>query len=367
MSKPVSSIFTTREGHLSIAEAAASALSRGGHKVLINEHGGAEFGLYTPFYQLFPQLFSIPFKFHASQRAKQMLETYAKFTFQDKVIAELKEQKPQVVVSAWFMINQILAGANTHNSFRFYNIVADPRTYANVAVHPDAVNLVFDRKAAQRAYRIGIAKKQVVISGWFVRDRFEAPYQQMSVRKKLKLPEDKLIFLIVAGSEGTATILKILPAFVNCNRPVEVIVACGSSKKLAQTVDTLARVIHASNKRDTVKVTTLGFSKNIQEYMQAADLVMGKAGPNLLFEAVATQTPFFAFTHIAGQEDGNLEIINDYKLGWVEEEPVKAIKLIKQILNHPELIDQFDPHLKKMADINRGSKKILADLVSSTA
>ena len=169
--------------------------------------------------------------------------------------------------------------------------------------------------------------------------------------------------LVVAGSEGTATILKILPAFINCNRRVEVIVACGTSKKLASTITTLAKVIHLSNPREMVKVSALGFTKEIYLYLQAADLVLGKAGPNLLFEATATKTPFMAITHISGQEDGNLDIIKEYKLGWVEEEPVKAIRLLKKILDKPEMLDRFNPHLEKLAAHNKGAKKILADLI----
>lgn len=363
MAKLNASIFTTREGHRSLAEAVSVVLEDLGLNVYQNEHAGHEFGLYTPFYQLFPQLWQIPYRFHTSRKAQQMIETYAKVTFQDKVIAQIKEQQPAVVISTWFMLHQIIAQANTHESFQFLNVVSDPRTFANIIINPEATNLVFDKKAANRAQRVGAPKNKVVVSGWFVRDRFESNYVQEKVRTQLGLPQDKLILLIVAGSEGTATILKILPAFINCNRPVEVIVACGSSKKLAATVNTLSKVIEASNRGNTVAVRSLAFTREIHLYLQAADLIMGKAGPNLLFEATATKTPFFAFTHISGQEDGNLNIIKEYKLGWVEEDPLKAIRLLKQILVKPELLDRFNPSLVKMAEHNHQAKKILADLV----
>lgn len=357
------SIFTTKEGHRSLAESAGSVLDSMGYQTSINDVGGYEFNLYTPFYQLFPQLWRIPYTLHTSRKAKKMVQTYAKVAYQDQVIDMLKQQKPSVVISTWFILNQILAQANAHDSFRFYNVISDPRTFANIVVHPEAVNLLFDKKAAQRAIRLGIPKKNVVVSGWFVRDRFESNYDQLTIRGQLGLAKDKLILLIVAGSEGTATILKILPAFVNCNRPVEVIVACGSSKKLASTITTLAKVIRLSNKKEMVSIKALGFTREVHLYMQAADLVLGKAGPNLLFESVATKTPFMAITHISGQEDGNLDIIREYKLGWVEEEPVKAIKLLKQILDKPEMLDRFIPHLEKLAEHNRGAKRILADLI----
>lgn len=358
MTIPVS-IFTTREGHVSLSEKAGSIVERAGHKIFINDHGGSEFNIYTPFYQLFPQLWNIPYQLHKNKKAISILHSYAKMAYQDKVLKELKEQKPQVVISTWFLLNEILAGANTHNSYKFFNIVSDPRSFATLTVHKDALNFVFDQKAKNRAISFGIPKENIVVSGWFVRDRFEKRYSQVKIKKLLNFHPNKIKILIVAGSEGTATILKILPAFVNCGSPVDVVVACGGNKRLIQTVRAIAKLIKLTNGQNTVSITALGFTRDIHLYMQAADLVMGKAGPNLLFESVATRTPFFAITHIAGQEDGNLDIIKEYKIGWVEEDPIKAIKLLKSILKNPSSLEKFDPHLNKLALHNLQSKKIL--------
>jgi UDP-N-acetylglucosamine:LPS N-acetylglucosamine transferase len=364
MSK-LASVFTTREGHLSLAEKSLSVLDELGYSTTQNEHGGSEFNLYAPFYQLFPTLWKIPYALHQNKKAVNLISTYAMLTYQDKVQKELRAQKPTVVISTWFMLNNILAGANTHNSFKLFNVVSDPRTFATIAVHKDAYNLLFDEKAQKQAIKLGIPKDKAIISGWFVRDRFEAPYNQTQVKRSLGLSPDRLTIVIVAGSEGTATILKILPAFIGCPQPVDVIVACGSSKRLASTVKALSRIIAATTPQSQVSIFPLGFTKEIHRYIQAADLVMGKAGPNLLFETVACKTPFFAITHIAGQEDGNLDIIKEYKLGWVEEEPLKAIKLLKQILKNPKVLYKFAPHLKSMAAHNQKSKTILKNLINS--
>lgn len=359
------SIFTTREGHLSLAEKSKTIVENLGFNAIQNDHGGSEFNLYTPFYQLFPTLWKIPYALHQNKKAVNLLSNYAKITYQDKVIKELKEQQPTVVISTWFMLNNILAQANTHNSYKLFNVVSDPRTFATIGVHKDAYNLLFDEKAQKQAIKLGVPKEKAIISGWFVRDRFEMPYNQIQVKRSLGLSPDRLTLLIVAGSEGTATILKILPAFIGCPQPVDVIVACGSSKRLASTVKALSRIITATTPQSQVAIYPLGFTKEIHRYIQAADLVMGKAGPNLLFESVACKTPFFAITHIAGQEDGNLDIIREYKIGWVEEEPLKAIKLLKQILKNPKIIYKFEPHIEKLAAHNKKAKTILKNLILS--
>ena len=93
--------------------------------------------------------------------------------------------------------------------------------------------------------------------------------------------------------------------------------------------------------------------------MQMADLIIGKAGPNLIFESVASQKPFLAISHIPGQEDGNLDIIKDYKLGYVEENPFKAAKLLRSVINDPSNLQQFQAAIAKLRVTNQKSQAIL--------
>ncbi len=57
--KPAISIFTTSEGHYSLAQAAQQAFGQK-YTVHFNLVQGKEFTLYTPFYLFFPQLFKFP-------------------------------------------------------------------------------------------------------------------------------------------------------------------------------------------------------------------------------------------------------------------------------------------------------------------
>jgi len=159
--------------------------------------------------------------------------------------------------------------------------------------------------------------------------------------------------------------MKVLPILIFSQQPIQVIVACGSNQALYRSTEALQKIIDKSDNHSSL--IPLKFTSKIHLYMQAADLVIGKAGPNMLFETVATETPFFAITHIAGQEDGNLDIIRDYNLGYVEENILKAQKILKQIINHPEQLDKFKTDILKLKKYNQQSKekllKIIANLI----
>ena len=64
-------------------------------------------------------------------------------------------------------------------------------------------------------------------------------------------------------------------------------------------------------------------------------------------------------------EDGNLEIIEKYKLGFIEENPLKASKLLLNIINNPKQLASFLPHLKKMKKHNYQAKEKLQKMISS--
>ena len=65
--------------------------------------------------------------------------------------------------------------------------------------------------------------------------------------------------------------------------------------------------------------------------MAATDIVMGKAGPNVLFEAGVLGKPFIATTYIPGQEKGNLEFIERHGLGWVALKMEQQRELIRRL------------------------------------
>jgi len=231
----------------------------------------------------------------------------------------------------------------------FLNIVADPKTFYKIEVTQMGYNFVFDKEAEKKCQKMGVSKDKIIQSGWFVRNQFSKPYTVSSIRKKLGLKKDILTLCVVGGSEGTYGILKILPAFLVPPKKVQVVMICGNNKSLLDAVKTFANLVRMQNGHQTIFIP-LGYTNNMYDYLKAADLVIGKAGPNLLFETIATRTPFMAISHIAGQEDGNLEIIKKHKLGFVEENPIKAISILRKIIKNPKLLEKFNKTVNNEAD-----------------
>jgi UDP-N-acetylglucosamine:LPS N-acetylglucosamine transferase len=357
-------ILTVKWGHLSIAKAIQSSLSRyniNAEVTQIDVEGLSEIS-YTAFYRLFPNLWKIPFKLSEFDQARKLAENYFHKSYGKKLEAVIAEKNPDIVISVYFGFNPTLDKLSAKSGFKLINMITNPRTFSRIELSLGSYDYLFDKKAVSRCRKLGLKKDKYVIGGWFVRSEFYEDYDKKDVRKKLGQPEDIFNICIIGGSEGNYGILKILPAFIGLSEKVQLVFICGNNKQLQKTVEGFAKIISMAE-NNNMQITILGYTQNVYKYMQAADLVLGKAGPNQLFETVSTQTPFFAVSHISGQEDGNLDIIKEYKLGFVEENPYKATRLLRNIIKNPGILKRFDKPLKKMAEYNSNESQVLQKLI----
>lgn len=353
-------IFTSGYGHESIAQAIAEKIEQ---KSKIKYNFKFFFKkealdvLYSSFYRFSPSSLGISFRFvseitERNKNAKKLIEAYFSINEEKKIRDFIKKNRIDLCISTYFFCNPILEKIK-EEGIPFINIITDPKTAFTLGISDKAnINLSFDDYLVKNNKNIKIKK-----SGWFVRSRFEKSYDKKYIRKRLKIDDD-LTFLIVSGSEGANAVLKILPSIINCDKKVNFIVACGNNEFLYNNIVGIKQSLEKLSSSQA-KITPLKFTKNLHLYMQAADLVIGKAGPNTLFESIACETPFFAITHISGQENGNLEIIKDYNIGIVEENTKRANQKIKKIIANPKQLEFFDSSIKKLKKYNQNSIEIL--------
>ena len=357
-------VFTTPQGHLSIAEAVTQKIEQlagdefevvqfFSNSVLMKEYG--------MIYKFAPSVFSVPYTLSKMQKVTDVFSSLSHRKFAGDIEAFIEKEKPDLCINTNFVYNSSLEKICKQKALPLLNVLANPGVShpAEIALKAD-YNLVINDET-----RFDLEEKYpeatFYTTGWFVRPRFEADYSPTAMRKIYNISSDTFHVLIASGSEGTSAITKILPSLLRVNEAAVITVACGKSKLLSEQVSILSKFIKKIS--PDIEVRVLGFTKKIHEHMQAADIVVGKAGPNMLFESIATKTPFFAITHVAGQEDINLEIIQNQKLGFVEESLIGASKLLESIITDPSLLDPFEKSVAAVADDNKKSGQRLLTVV----
>jgi processive 1,2-diacylglycerol beta-glucosyltransferase len=356
-------ILSTIEGHASIASAIQQGLNAAGISNEIYTFPDPAFHVYRHLYRYLPSSTGFLYQMTFQPQVRKIMRRYTHLSHMDALSKAIKKVKPRLIISTSFGFDATIETRKIYKEIPYINILTDPRTFTAINVSSCArMNCVFDSVIAKKCHSYD-KKSKAVVTGWFVRDEYQAKYDQKKVRLELGLDADKLMFLICSGSEGTNSVTTILPTLLSAKVPIDIVVSCGSNVGLRKSIKTIAKLFHKINPQ--VRLIPLEFTPYLHKYMQAADLIIGKAGPNTIFEAVATRTPFFAITHIAGQEDGNLDLIRQYKLGYVEENPFKASKILHRIIAHPEKLQQFQSHLEQLALYNKQAKPKIVELVLS--
>ncbi len=185
------------------------------------------------------------------------------------------------------------------------------------------------RETYEQALATGFDPRCLHLVGWPVRAQFFQAYSsgkeaQKGQLARIGLAHDRFTIFLQGGGEGTARVESTINAMLvrgDLTRDLQVILAAGTNARL------LARY------KDTPNLVALPYTKEIAPFMAAADVIMGKAGPNALFESVTLNKPFMATSFIPGQEQENLSFIQRHGLGWVALRPQEQLSLLTTLIH----------------------------------
>jgi len=149
--------------------------------------------------------------------------------------------------------------------------------------------------------REGFKKEQVVHSGFPIGKRFSQ--RNKSPKTETALPE---VLMVSPSLKRRKVTLDLILATLKHN--VALTVVTGSDKKLKEYLD--KRLVNVEN------VRVFGYVQDMDSRLSRADLLIAKAGPNMILEAVKMCVPVLITGHIPGQEEKNYQYIveNGYGL-----------------------------------------------------
>lgn len=188
------------------------------------------------------------------------------------------------------------------------------------------------RETYEQALAAGFDPRRLHLVGWPVRAQFlKPPFVEHNARQeqrtRMGLAPDRFTVFLQGGGEGAARVESTIEAMRGndaLKHRVQFILAAGTNDRLLARYKTMPNLV------------ALPYTKNIAHFMAAADVVMGKAGPNALFEAVMLNKPFIATSYIPGQERDNLSFIQRHGLGWVALQPDEQCALLSRLICQPD-------------------------------
>jgi len=281
-----------------------------------------------------------------------------------KITRAIKNFKPDLIIdtSPFTTIEVAIALEKLHLHLPHLVVIADPftihhtwTTYQKAAAYlvptPEAKTILLQRH---------LPPKTVTLTGLPLRlSVFRPPVTQSQARAVLKLHPQKTTVFIGGSGEGHGQIYKITQTLVKhpLSSKSQFLVVTGKNKLAKKRLDTLAKKYP--------QLHPFGYTNLIDTLLIASDFVIGKPGPNILFESLMLKKPFIATHQPLNQELGNYHYIKRQHLGLVTHKPLHTVSAALQFLAQPSLLNQFTPGINRHYAAYRHTPKKTLKVITS--
>lgn len=198
-------------------------------------------------------------------------------------------------------------------------------------------------EARQYLIQIGYDAASVLVSGIPVDPVFQENKDKADMKRKYGLDPEAHVLLLSAGGLGMGPVQDIVRSLMQVQAKCQVIALCGKNMELKESLTNYKE----QNSISDYALKIRGFSNDMDEYMSAADLIVGKPGGLTSSESLAKGLVFVIVQPIPGQEErnadhlleegaaircNNLETI-PYKVNRLLSDPLRLIKMQECALN----------------------------------
>lgn len=276
-----------------------------------------------------PQLWSA--SFHATDgRARARVLTTTMWPIARRAARALVQSHPaDMIVTVHPFANSFALKALGKNRPPFINVVTDMvTTHALWFDNRADLILVPTETARQRAIRYNMPPEKVCVVGLPVADRYCKPLGRKSIlRKKLGWPEEKPVVLLVGGGEGMGPLSKNAQAIDASGLDVTLVIVCGRNQRLKASLEEY---------KWENPTFIYGFTRDMPDFMRAADFIVTKAGPGTIAEALNAQLPIILYSKLPGQEDGNVTFVQEEGAGVWAPTPAEVVRALTRWISRPE-------------------------------
>jgi len=229
-----------------------------------------------------------------------------------KVVGELiRENDPDVILSVHPLLNHISHQAiqRSGRARGLMTVITDLVDFHRGWTFSQADLVIAPTEDARRvALRRRVPSDRVKLLGLPVDLRFRppAPGEKHALRRRFGLDESRFTVLVVGGAAGVGGLTNQVRALGQEAHGWQLIAVCGKNEKLRR------RLIEEDLATPTL---VLGFVENMPELMRACDVVVTKAGPGAIAEALATGLPVIITSYLPGQESPNVDFVVESGFG----------------------------------------------------
>jgi 1,2-diacylglycerol 3-beta-galactosyltransferase len=126
--------------------------------------------------------------------------------------------------------------------------------------------------------------------------------ERVRLRRARGLPPHGFVAVIAGGGEGSGNIGRRTATILRSTIDTTVVAICGRNARLRRRLVRLAE-------RYPGRLVVGGYVADMAAWLRCADVLVTKAGPGAIAEALCCGTPLLLTGHVPGQERGNAEVV----------------------------------------------------------
>jgi processive 1,2-diacylglycerol beta-glucosyltransferase len=260
-----------------------------------------------------------------------------------KFIHFLKEEPWDLVINTHFLPAEIIASLRKAGELDVPQVTAttDFETHRLWVNQPCDHYFTATEEGALYLQRWGVPKTDTTAVGIPIHPVFATPKDKVACCAKHGLVGDRPVVLQLAGGFGVGPIEQIYRAILDVEVPLEVVAITGKNESAKKQLETVQ-----APPRHRTKV--MGFTKEIDELMGAADLVLSKPGGLTTSETLARGAAMVIVNPIPGQESRNSDFLLENGAAIKVNNVATLAYKVTSLLREPERLKRLKENARRL-------------------
>ncbi len=282
-------------------------------------------------------------------------------TILPRFVQYLEHEKPDLVVSTYFTFTHYLELLKTVGQLDAIAVVLNPEPFDShyIWFSPNFDwSLVFSRKSREEIAQKGILASRLKEFQFPIKPSFARRKEsKATLRRRLKLETKPFTALFFFGAEGVGPVKKYIAILIERKLSLQVVVVCGKNVRLQRDLEVLA-----AGPTGPVRIAVQGYVNNLADFIAAADVVVGKSGPNQVFETLVQGRPLIISSFLANEKETTNWVIGN-RVGWLTRTPSQLATRLAKLADRPDIISEYQRNINKLK-LHAGAEEICRFLYS---
>lgn len=304
------------------------ALITDGYKILANN---------------FPNTFGELYKLSNKKKVNYSITNLITSIIQDKIYQLVITNQPDLIIATHPFIVDVIGGLKEKEELiiPFISVVTDFQVHQTyIHDHVDAY-ITGSYHTKLSIINRGVPQEKIYTYGIPIRKEFFIhPLRE-------KKSEDDFTILLMGGSMGVKSMDKVLNNLIKSPHPLKIFAICGNNQILKNKIESKYK-----NKFVGKDIDIYGFTKNIPQLMDAADIIITKPGGLTVSESIAKNLPIIIPYLIPGQEEENAKFLVKSNLAIKTDKIKNITQVVDQLIEDPEHLQQMREKMSELSKIH---------------